>query len=159
MRTLFPGARLGNCLRHAINKLSRKLAAIASPLRKMLRLQFHALLSRARQCQGLRVLALGQRLRRFADHVATTAGGANGERVRYWMQEKKASWYAVLADPQMPGTSTLLDQAHNAIARALCAMKGFHHPGGERARQAYETVMMLIGAQPAREERFPRLWA
>jgi hypothetical protein len=34
MRTLFPGARLGNCLRHAINKLPKKLAAIASPVRK-----------------------------------------------------------------------------------------------------------------------------
>ena len=28
MRTLFPGARLGNCLRHALNKLPKKLAAI-----------------------------------------------------------------------------------------------------------------------------------
>jgi hypothetical protein len=35
----------------------------------------------------------------------------------------------VLGDPQMPVTSTLLDQAHNAIARKLSAMKGFHHPG------------------------------
>jgi len=31
----------------------------------------------------------------------------------------------VLADPQMPVTSTLLDQAHNAIERKLFAMKGF----------------------------------
>src|SRR2546425_1782598 len=37
MRTLFPGARLGNCLRHAINKLPGKLVAIASPVRKPLR--------------------------------------------------------------------------------------------------------------------------
>jgi len=37
---------------------------------------------------------------------------ANGERVRRWCQEKKAGWYAVLEDPQMPATSTLLDQAH-----------------------------------------------
>ena len=44
--------------------------------------QFHTLLSRARQRKGLRVFALGQRLRRFADHVATMAGTANGERVR-----------------------------------------------------------------------------
>ena len=36
-RTLFPGARLGNCLRHAVNKLPGKLAAIASPVRKALR--------------------------------------------------------------------------------------------------------------------------
>jgi hypothetical protein len=37
MRTLFPGARLGNCLRHALIKLPKKLAAITSPLRQALR--------------------------------------------------------------------------------------------------------------------------
>jgi hypothetical protein len=132
MRTLFPGARLGNCLRHAINKLPGKLVAIASPVRKTLRSQFHTLLYRARQRKGLRVFALGQRLRHFADCVAHSAGKANGERVRRWFQEKKAGWYAVLADPQMPVTSTLLDQAHNAIERKLFAMKGFHHPKGSQ---------------------------
>ena len=35
MRTLFPGARLGNCLRHALNKRPKKLAAIASPVRSV----------------------------------------------------------------------------------------------------------------------------
>jgi hypothetical protein len=137
MRTLFPGARLGNCLRHAINKLPAKLVAITSPVRKALRSQFHTLLYRARQRKGLRVFALGQRLRHFADHVTHTAGTANGERVRRWFQEKKAGWYAVLADPQMPATSTLLDQAHNAIDRKLFMMKGFHHPSG--SQQAFLT--------------------
>ena len=137
MRTLFPGARLGNCLRHALNKLPKKLAAIASPVRKAFRTQFHTLLYRARQRKGLRVFALGQRLRHFADHVATTAGTANGKRVRHWFQDKKAGWYAVLADPQMPVTSTLLDQAHNAIERKLFMMKGFHHPRG--SQQAFLT--------------------
>jgi hypothetical protein len=137
MRTLFPGARLGFCLRHALNKLPKKLTAIASPVRQSLRARFHALLSRARQRKSLRVVALGQRLRHFADHVAHKAGVANGERVRRWLQEKKAGWYAVLADPQMPATSTLLDQAHNAIERKLFAMKGFHHPGG--SQQAFLT--------------------
>ncbi len=33
MRTLFPGVRVGNCLRHALNKLPKKLVAIASPVR------------------------------------------------------------------------------------------------------------------------------
>ena len=132
MQTLFPGARLGFCLRHAINKLPKKLAAITSPVRKALRSQFHTLLHRARQRKGLRVFALGQRLRHCADHVTTTAGTANGERVRRWFQEKKAGWYAVLTDPQMPATSTLLDQAHNAIERKLFAMKGIHHPGGSQ---------------------------
>jgi hypothetical protein len=45
----------------------------------------------------------------------------------------KAGWYTVLADPQMPAMSTVLDQAHNAIDRKLFAMKGFHHPGGSQA--------------------------
>src|SRR6266851_1923208 len=70
MRTLFPTARLGLCLRHALNKLPKKLVAIASPVRKALCSQFHTLLCRARQRKGLRVFALGQRLRRFADHIA-----------------------------------------------------------------------------------------
>jgi hypothetical protein len=132
VRTLFPRARLGNCLRHAVIKLPGKLAAIASPVRQALRSRFHTLLYRARQRKGLRVFALGQRLRHFADHVTHTAGTANGERVRQWFQDKKAGWYAVLEDPRMPVTSTLLDQAHNAIERKLFAMKGFHHPGGSQ---------------------------
>jgi hypothetical protein len=132
LRTLFPEARLGNCLRHALIKLPKKLAAIASPMRKALRSQFHTLLYRVRQRKGLRVFALGQRLRRFADHVTTIAGAANGQRVQQWCQEKKAGWYAVLADPRMPVTSTLLDQAHNAIDRKLFMMKGFHHPHGSQ---------------------------
>jgi hypothetical protein len=137
MRTLFPGTRLGTCLRHAVIKLPGKLAAIASPVRQALRSRFHTLLYRARQRKGLRVFALGQRLRHFADHVTATAGTANGARVRRWIQEKKAGWYAVFEDPQMPMTSTLLDQAHNAIERKLFAMKGFHHPGG--SQQAFLT--------------------
>jgi len=137
MRALFPGARLGNCLRHAVIKLPRKLAIIASPVRQALRSRFHTLLYRARQRKGLRVFALGQRLRHVADHVTTTAGLTNGARVRRWIQEKQAGWYAVFEDPQMPMTSTLLDQAHNAIERKLFAMKGFHHPGG--SQQAFLT--------------------
>jgi hypothetical protein len=132
LRTLFPGVRLGTCLRHALLKLPKKLAAIPSPVRKALRSTFHTLLYRARQRKSLRVFALGQRLRHFADHIATTAGAANGERVRRWIQEKKAGWYAVLADPRMPVTSTLLDQAHNALERKLFMMKAFHHLQGSQ---------------------------
>src|SRR5262249_22127778 len=61
MRTLFPRARLRPCLRHALLKLPKKLVAIASPVRKALRSQFHTLWHRARQRKGLRVFALGQR--------------------------------------------------------------------------------------------------
>src|SRR6516162_8271781 len=133
MRTLFPGTRLGSCLRHALNKLPGKLIGVSAAVRQGLRSQFHALLHRCRQRTSLRVVALGQRLRRFADRIATTVGEAHGERVRRWFQDKKAGWYTVLADPQMPAMSTVLDQAHNAIDRKLFAMKGFHHPGGSQA--------------------------
>jgi hypothetical protein len=142
MRTLFPGARLGNCLRHALTKLPKKLTAIASPVRQALRSQFHTLWYRARQRKGLRVFALGQRLRRFADHVTHTVGAANGARVRQWFHDKKAGWYAMLTDPQMPATSTLLDQAHNAIDRKLFMMKGFHHPDG--SQQAWLNGLALL---------------
>jgi hypothetical protein len=137
LRTLFPGARLGTCLRHALLKLPKKLTAITSPLRQALRTQFHTLWYRARQRKSLRVFALGQRLRRFADHITHIAGEANGHRVRQWFQAKKAGWYAVLEDPQMPVTSTLLDQSHNAMERKLFMMKGFHHPKG--SQQAFLT--------------------
>jgi hypothetical protein len=133
MRTLFPGARVGYCLRHALNKLPSKLVGVSAPVRKGLRSQFHPLLHRCRQRTSLRVVALGQRLRHFADSIATTVGADHGERVRTWFQDKKAGWYTVLADPRMPASSTLLDQAHNAMDRKLFAMKGFHHPGGSQA--------------------------
>src|SRR6058998_3705489 len=74
MRTLFPGARLGNCLRHALNKLPDKLIGLAAPVRQGLRAKFHTVLHRCRQRTSLRVVALGQRLRRFADHISHTVG-------------------------------------------------------------------------------------
>ncbi len=133
MRTLFPGARLGTCLRHALNKLPDKLIGVSASVRQSVRSQFHTLLHRCRQRTSLRVVALGQRLRRFADHITATVGEEHGERVRNGFKEKKAGWYAVLEDPQMATRSTLLDQAHNSIDRKLFAMKGFHHPAGSQA--------------------------
>jgi hypothetical protein len=133
MRTLFPGARLGYCLRHALNKLPDKLIGLSAPVRKGLRAKFPTLLHRCRQRKSLRVMALGQRLRRFADHVTATVGREHGARVRNWFRDKKVGWYAVLEDPKMPAMSTVLDQAHNAMDRKLFSMKGFHHPGGSQA--------------------------
>jgi hypothetical protein len=78
MRTLFPTARLGLCLRHALNKLPDKLIGVSAPVRQGLRAQFHALFHRCRQRKSLRVVALGQRVRRFADHIATTVGPDHG---------------------------------------------------------------------------------
>jgi hypothetical protein len=90
MRALFPGARLGYCLRHALNKLPDKLIGLSAPVRQGLRAKFHALLHRCRQRKSLRVVALGQRLRHVADHIATTVGEAHGARVRQRFQAKKA---------------------------------------------------------------------
>jgi hypothetical protein len=132
MRTLFPGARLGSCLRHALNKLPDKLVGLAAPVRQGLRSTFHTLLHRCRQRTSLRVVSLGQRVRHFADHITATVGEEHGERVRHWFKDKKVGWYAVLEDPKMPAMSTMLDQAHNAIDRKLFAMKGFHHPRGSQ---------------------------
>jgi hypothetical protein len=87
MRTLFPGARLGFCLRHTLNTLPKKLTTIALPVRQSIRARFHALLSRARP----RAVARGQRLRHYADHVAHKAGVANGEHVQRWFHEKKGA--------------------------------------------------------------------
>src|SRR5438552_1963962 len=44
MKTLFPGARLGNCLHHALNKLPDKLVGLAAPVRQGLRAKFRTLL-------------------------------------------------------------------------------------------------------------------
>src|SRR5256714_2864128 len=78
MRTLFPSARLGYCLRHALNKLPDKLVGLSAPVRQGLRSTFHTLLHRCRQRTSVRVVALGQRLRRFADHITTTVGQSMG---------------------------------------------------------------------------------
>jgi len=133
MRSLFAGARLGYCLRHALNKLPDKLVGLAAPVRKRWRSKFHALLHRSRQRKSLRVVSLGQRLRRFVDQITATEGEERGERVRSWIEDKKPGWYAVLEDSQMPAMSTALDQAHNAMDRKLFNMKGFHHAGGSQA--------------------------
>src|SRR5262245_7796353 len=124
MRTLFPKARLGFCLRHAINKLPSKLVGVSASMRQGLRSKFHALLHRCRQRKSLRVVALGQRLRHFANRIDKAVGEDHGERVRHWFEDKKAGWYAVLEDPQMPAMSTVLDQAHNAIDRTLLLDSG-----------------------------------
>ena len=92
-------------------KLPDKLIGVSATVRQGLRSTFHTLLHRCRQRKSLRVVALGQRLRHFVDHVTATVGEEHGERVRHWIQEKKAGWYAVLEDPKMPAMSTVLDQA------------------------------------------------
>jgi hypothetical protein len=119
MRTLFPGARLGFCLRHALNKLPDKLVGVPASMRWRLRSKFHALLHRCRQRKSLRVVALGQHLRHFANRIDMTVGEAYGERVRHWFEAKKAGCYAVLEDPQVEGRSPIWSQEGDVLARTL----------------------------------------
>jgi hypothetical protein len=102
MQTLFPTARLGFCLRHALNKLPDKLIGVSAPVRQGLRATFHALLHRCRQRKALRVFALGQRLRHFADHLTATRGQEHGERVRHWFEAKKAAGMRYSPTPRCP---------------------------------------------------------
>jgi hypothetical protein len=131
LRTLFPEARLGYCLRHALNKLPQTGRRVSSSTQRFALEVPHppAPVSPAHQPAGSSAGPAAPplcRLHRY--HV----GAGHGERVRNWFQDKKVGWYTVLADPRMPASSTLLDQAHNAMDRKLFAMKGFHHPGGSQ---------------------------
>jgi len=127
---LFPATPLGNCLRHAANRVGSKLKAVSQPLRDSLGEQFYQLFEDRLEPKANKVRTLGQNLRRFAEKVSRLAGRENGERIRQWIGRKKAGWYVLLRHPELPATSTLLDQAHNAIDRKLFMMKGFHHPEG-----------------------------
>jgi hypothetical protein len=48
----------------------------------------------------------------------------------------------VLEAPRLPATSTLLHQAHHAIERKLCMLKGCHHPRG--SQQAFLTGLAHV---------------
>lgn len=132
LRSLFPGARIGNCILHAAKKVNGKIKAISSSLREELSFQFYNLFRKARKRKGLRVFSFSQKLRRFEEKVKKVADIENGKRISEWIKEKKAGWFTLLEDANMPVTSTLLDQAHNAIDRKLFMMKGFHHPKGSQ---------------------------
>src|SRR5256712_983318 len=53
MRTLFPGARLGSCLRHALNKLPVKLVGVSASVRRGQRSTFQAMIIRCIQLKSL----------------------------------------------------------------------------------------------------------
>ena len=49
-----------------------------------------------------------------------------------WIERKKADWHVLFADANIPQTTTLIDQFHNAIDRKLFMMRGFHHEEGSQ---------------------------
>ncbi len=86
------------------------------------------------QRKGLRVFALGQRLRHFADHVTTTAGEANGARPTVVSGQESR----LVCGPRRPADAG--DEyavRPSAMDRKLFIMKGFYHPGG--SQQAFVT--------------------
>jgi hypothetical protein len=127
---LFPAAALGNCLRHATNRVTSKLKAVTQTVRETFSEQFFNLFEDRTEPKANQVRSLGQKLRRFAENVSRMTGQENGDRIRQWIGRKKDGWYVLFKNPDLPATSTLLDQAHNAIDRKLFMMKGFHHPEG-----------------------------
>jgi hypothetical protein len=58
--------------------------------------------------------------------VSQPAGNEIGTAIKEWIGRKPEGWFELIRHPQMPSTTTLLDQAHNALDRQLIAMKGFH---------------------------------
>ena len=142
LRTLFPNSPLGSCLLHATQCVRQKLKSVASSGRKRLSQEFHDLFQDRSQSKLLKVFSLGQKLRRFAERVTKRAGTENGERVREWVSRKKEGWFVLFRDPDIPATSTFLDQAHNVIDRKLFMMKGFHHPEG--SQKAFLTGLALL---------------
>ncbi len=132
MRALFPGAAIGNCLLHAARRILSKLKFVSRTTRQTLSYELYRIFQQCQEAEENNLRFLGQKLRRFCQKVTKTTGITNGETIRAWIGKKKAGWYTLFRDSQMPTTSTLLDQAHNAMDRKLFMMKGFHHEEGSQ---------------------------
>jgi len=112
--------------------LPGQIKDVTKAVRQTLRSQFRGIffVNSARKTPNNR--SLGQRLRRFTEQVTHLGGEENGQRVRRWIQRKKAGWQVLFADANIPFSTTLIDPAHNAIDRKLFMMKGFHHEAGSQ---------------------------
>lgn len=132
MHSLFPEAAIGNCLLHAARRILSKLRSVPKTTRQTISHELYQIFEQCQEAKANNLRSLGQKLRRFCEKVTRTTGVANGETIRTWIRKKKAGWYTLFRDSQMPTTSTLLDQAHNAMDRKLFMMKGFHHENGSQ---------------------------
>jgi len=138
LHELFPQTALGNCIRHAADRLASKLTGVTKELRETLCQEFRQILF-----EGGSLRTIGQKLRRFTEKVTKLTGEKNGQHLREWFKRKKEGWYTVWRDQQMPQYSTLLDQLHNTLDRKLFMMKGFHHPHGNQADFLTGLAMMF----------------
>ncbi len=130
----FPKTKIGNCLLHAVKRIPGKLKSVSDLLRAKLSKKFYKILFReSGQNKFLKIFSLGQKLRRFTEKVKKEAGPEVGKDVENWIMNKKKGWFETISDPNMPKSSTELDQLHNGMDRKLFMMKGFHHPEGKQA--------------------------
>ena len=150
LRNVFPKAEIGNCLLHAAKKLPAKLKTISQELRHPLSREFYQLCQTRHRTQTtiLNPLAsLAQALRRFSEKVTRLTGEDTGKTSRTWITQKKAGWYALIHNPNIPTTSTLLDQVHNTLERKLFMMKAFHHPEGNQ-QHVLNGLALLVNLIP-----------
>ena len=132
MRTLFPGSTPGQLPPPRAQQAPRKAGGVSRSGPPRVARQVPCPVVQVSPAQSLAGVCAGPTappLRR--SRHATLDKSQRGARAAL-VRAKKAGWYAVLADPKMPASSTLLDQAHNAIERKLFMMKGFHHPAGSQ---------------------------
>ena len=117
---------------HATFKLPAQIKGVTKAVRQTLCCQFRQIffVNKTRKTPNSR--SLSQRLRRFTEQVTHLGGEENGMRVRKWIQRKKPGWHVLFADANIPRTTRLIDQLHNAMDRKLFMMKGFHHEGGSQ---------------------------
>ncbi len=129
---LFPRAAIAFCMLHATRKLPAHLQDVSKAVRQTLRGQFRRIFFAHNAQKTPNNRSLGQRLRRFVQQVHRLAGADNGQRVHQWIARKKAGWQVRFAAANIPRTTTLVDQFHNAMDRKLFMMKGFHHKDGNQ---------------------------
>ena len=126
LHTLFPHTPIANCLYHAAKSLQRKLKNVEESVKIQFVSTFWSLFDTSKTSKLIPAFSLGQKLRRFHEKISKLAGKELGTSTKEWIERKKQGWFAWVRHPKMPSTTTLLDQAHNALDRKLFAMKGFH---------------------------------
>lgn len=169
----FPNTPIANCRYHAANSLGRKLKAVDKKLKAQLISDFWKLFNSSAKPKLMPVFNLAQKLRRFYEKVSKLAGNDIGTTIKEWIERKKQGWFELIRQPQMPSTTTLLDQVHNVLDRKLTMMKGFHQnsehqkvflnglallynfvPYQRRAKNAGKSAVQVQGGTMPRDDWF-----
>jgi len=131
MKALYFTAIIGICLFHASLLICRTLKKTLGDKAEVLSKSFFNIFGKLGTKDWLPVFKAGQRIRRYKEKLKKIAGEAASP-IAEWIDRKKSGWYKVIETEKMPKTTTLLDQAHNAIERKLFNMKQFHHTNGRQ---------------------------